>query len=70
MTFVVLLELVLKYAPEATDFIGHLVANIAAGRSQQKPTDADWAELDRLGSLSSEAIYKRLGVTPPPPLPT
>jgi len=32
-------------------------------------TDADWAELTRLAGLTSDDIYKREGITPPPPTP-
>lgn len=67
MTFAVILPLLLKYAPEAVDVIGHVVANIAAGRSQHEVTDADYAEIDRLAANTSDAIYKRLGIAPPPP---
>jgi len=66
MTFAILLPLLLKYAPEAIDVIGHVVANIAAGRSQHTVSDADWAEIDRLPADTSAAIYARLGITPPP----
>ena len=67
MTFAALLPLLLQYAPEAIGVIGHVVTNIAAGRSQQVVTDADWTELDRLAANTSDAIYKRLGIKPPAP---
>lgn len=67
MTFAALLPLLLQYAPEAIGVIGHVVTNIAAGRSQQAVTDSDWSEIDRLAALTSDAIYKRLGIAPPPP---
>ncbi len=66
MTFAALLPLLLQYAPEAIGVIGHVVANIGAGRANATVTDADWTELDRLAALTAEAIYKRLGITPPP----
>lgn len=67
MSFATLLPLLLQYAPEAIGVIGHVVTNIAAGRSQATVTDADWAELDRLAALTADAIYKRRGIAPPPP---
>jgi hypothetical protein len=70
MTFAVLLPLLIRYAPDAIGLIGHVVQNIAAGRSQATVTDSDWAELDRLAALTGEAIYARLGIQPPPPKPT
>lgn len=68
MSYLVLLELAVKYAPEAERFIANLTQNVAAGRSRQIPTEADWAELDRLGALTAEAIFVRRGVVPPPPV--
>ncbi len=65
MTFAALLPLLVQYAPEAIGVIGHVVTNIAAGRSQATVTDADWTELDRLAANTSAAIYARLGITPP-----
>lgn len=66
MTYLALLNLVVQYAPEAEKLIEHLVVNVAAGRSQTKVTDADGAELDRLGALTAEAIFARRGVALPP----
>ncbi len=66
MTFAALLPLLLQYAPEAIGVIGHVVTNIAAGRSQAAVTVDDWNELDRLAAQTSDAIYKRLGIAPPP----
>lgn len=66
LTFATLLPLLLKYAPDAIDLIGHVVKNIAAGRANSPVLDSDWTELDRLASLTGEAIYAKLGITPPP----
>ena len=67
MTFAALLPLLLQYAPQAIGLIGHVVQNIAAGRSQATVSVDDWAEMDRLAALTGEAIYAKLGITPPPP---
>lgn len=69
MTFAALLPLVLTYGPQIIPLVQKLVANIQAGRGNQTVTDADWAELTRLATLSSSDIYARLGITPPPPAP-
>lgn len=66
MTYLALLDLVIKYAPEAVNLIEHLVINVASGRAAKVVTDADATELDRLGSLTAEAIFARKGITPPP----
>ncbi len=66
MSFATLLPLLIQYAPEAIGVIGHVVTNIAAGRSQATVLDSDWTEIDRLAANTSDAIYKRLGITPPP----
>ncbi len=67
MTFAALLQLVLTYGPTVVPLAQKLVSNIAAGRGDAKLTDADWNELTRLASLTSDDIYKRLGISPPPP---
>ena len=66
MTFAALLPLLLQYAPQAIGLIENVVLNIAAGRSQAQVLPADWAELDRLASQTSDDIYLKLGITPPP----
>ena len=66
MSWAILLELLLKYSPEAIGLIQHAVLNISAGRSQSTVVIADWVELDRLSSLTSASVYARLGITPPP----
>ncbi len=66
MTFAALLPLVLTYGPTIIPLVQKLVTNIAAGRGNQQLTDADWNELTRLAALTSDDIYKRLGITPPP----
>lgn len=68
MTFAALLPLVLTYGPSIIPLVQKLAANISAGRGNQTVTDADWAELTRLALLTSDDIYKRLGITPPPPV--
>lgn len=66
MTFAALLPLLIQYAPQAVGLIGHVVQNIAAGRSQATVTLSDWQELDRLAALTGSDIYAKLGITPPP----
>ena len=66
MTFAALLSLLIQYAPQAVGLIGHVVQNIAAGRSQATVTLSDWQELDRLAALTGSDIYAKLGITPPP----
>lgn len=66
MTFAVALDLLLKYGPSAVLMGQKLVAAVQAGRSNETVSDADWAELARLGNLTSADIYQRLGISPPP----
>lgn len=54
-------------AMAALPLLEKLYADIKAGRGQQEATPADWTEINRLAAQSAEDIYKRLGITPPPP---
>jgi hypothetical protein len=65
MTFAALLQLVLTYGPSVVPLAQKLVANVKA-RGNDTITDADWDELTRLANQTSDDIYKRLGITPPP----
>lgn len=67
MTTAMLLTAVLQYGPQIIPLVAKLVADIKAGKGQQEPTEADWAELVRLAGQSSADIYAREGITPPPP---
>jgi hypothetical protein len=57
----------LSAMPSLLPLVQKLVADIAAGKANDKVTDADYAELDRLAALDSASIYRRENVTPPPP---
>jgi hypothetical protein len=66
MTFAALLPLVLTYGPTIIPLVQKLATNIAAGKGDKQLTDADWDELVRLAALTSDDIYKRAGIEPPP----
>lgn len=61
------LDLLLRYGPTAVDLGLKLKAAVDAGRAGDPLTAADWAEMRRLAEQSGEDIYRRLGITPPPP---
>lgn len=67
MTYLAILELLLKYGPTAVSMGQKIVAAIKAGKGNAEVSDADWVELNRLASQSAEDIYRRLGIEPPPP---
>lgn len=66
LTVSTLLSLVLQYGPSVVGVVQKLVADIEAGRGNTTVTAADLAELQRLATQSSDDIYARLGITPPP----
>lgn len=61
-----LLNNALIYGPQAVALVAKLTADIQAGRTQTTVTEADLLELARLAGQNSDAIYARLGITPPP----
>jgi len=67
MTPAAILAALLQFGPTIIPLISKLVADIKAGKGQTEATPEDWAELNRLASLSAESIYSQLGITPPPP---
>ncbi len=66
MTFAAIAQLLLTYGPTVIPLAQKLSAAIAAGRGNETVTEADWTELLRLSALSSDEIYRRQGITPPP----
>lgn len=66
MTTTALLALIMQYGPSVVPLIAKLVADVKAGKGQTELTDADWAELLRLQSLTGASIYQREGVALPP----
>lgn len=66
MTTAALLQLVITYGPQIIPLVEKLVANIQAGKGDENVSDADWLELTRLATQTSDDIYRRLGIEPPP----
>lgn len=66
MTIASLLTAVLTYGPSILPLCQKLVADIEAGKGATTVTAADLAELVALAAQTSDDIYKRLGITPPP----
>jgi hypothetical protein len=69
MTYAQLFIALLQSSGTLVPAIERIVQSIKAGKSNDVVTDADWAELTRLAGLTSDDIYKREGITPPPPTP-
>lgn len=67
MKFAELLQLVLRYGPSVIPLVSKLTSAIAAGKSNEPVTEADWAELTRLANQTGADIYARMGIAPPPP---
>lgn len=66
MTTTALLVQLLASAPNILGLVQKLAEDIKAGKGNTPLTDADWAVLTALGFQTSDDIYKREGVTPPP----
>lgn len=66
MTTAALLTAVLTYGPSIIPLVQKLVTDISAGKANKEVTPEDMAELSRLAALSSNDIYARLGIIPPP----
>lgn len=66
MTATAILLQLLASAPNILGLVQKLVADIQAGKGTTPLTDADWQVLISLGFQTSDDIYKREGVTPPP----
>lgn len=66
MTTAALLTAVLTYGPSIIPLVQKLVGDIAAGKGQAQVTPEDLAELAKLAAQSSNDIYVRLGIVPPP----
>lgn len=64
-----LLSAILTYGPSIIPVVSKLVTDIKAGGTNKEVTVADLAELQALADQSAADIYKRLGITPPPPAP-
>lgn len=67
LTYLAVLDLLLKYGPSAVQIGAKLVAAIKAGKANEVVSDADWVDLDTLSS--PENLYLAKGVTLPPPTP-
>lgn len=63
-------ELLLKYGPTAVVWYQKMRANIDAGKEQAVVSDADIAELLRLGAIDPEKKFTDAGITLPPSKPT
>jgi hypothetical protein len=66
MTALALLPILVDVLKTAGPLVAKLAGNIAAGKGNEQVTAEDMAELERLKSLTSDSIYAREGVTPPP----
>ncbi len=66
LTWGVLAKLLLEEGPTAVALAIKIWSNIDAGKTAIAVTQADRDELAALCALTSDAIYKREGVTPPP----
>lgn len=66
MTTAALLTALLTYGPSILPLAQKLVADIEGGKGNTVVTAADLAELMALASQSSDDIYKRLWIIPPP----
>lgn len=67
MTPIAILIALLNSSGTLLPFIQKIIADIQAGKGNTPLTDADWAVLLALAGQTSDDIYKREGVTPPPP---
>lgn len=67
MNPVLLAQLINTLGTVGIPYIIKLMGDINAGRTATTVTPEDLAELKRLSDETAEGIYKRLGVTPPPP---
>ncbi len=66
MSPILLATLLSQLGTTGIPLIVKLVGDITAGRTQTSVTVDDLNELARLAALTSDEIYRRLGITPPP----
>lgn len=66
MTPIAILIALLNSSGTLVPMIQKLFADVQAGKGNVPLTDADWAALLALATETSDDIYKREGVTPPP----
>lgn len=69
MNPLLLAELIRQLGTVGIPLILKLMGDIQAGRAATTVTAEDMAELQRLAAQTGEDVYKRLGITPPPPTP-
>lgn len=67
MTPLAILVALLNSAGTLVPMIQKLIGDIQAGKGNTPLTDADWQALIALATETSDDIYRREGVTPPPP---
>lgn len=67
MNPILLAQLINTLGTVGIPFIVKLMGDINAGRTATTVTADDLTELARLANQSAEDIYRRLGITPPPP---